>query len=141
MMIGISGKVDRHIVDWYWVAILQPDTAAAPHACANAAVSGVKDDWKLRFGENLVQRIPDAIVREELLNRWMKLEAAYCPRADQTSRFAHGFGAARRVDARKRDCDVGVLLANSTTSSFESRGVPVSVSSTVKMSHAMLRER
>src|SRR6187551_146073 len=100
-------KVHRHIVDWHWVAILQPDTAATPHARADAAVSGVKDDRELRFGKDFVQRIRDAIVREELLNRWMKLETAYRSRADQASRFAHGFGAARRVDAGKRDCDVG----------------------------------
>jgi hypothetical protein len=35
----------------------------------------------------------------------------------------------------------GLASANAMTSSFERRGVPLSVSSTVKMTHAILRER
>ena len=37
-------KIHRDVVDRHRVAVFQPDTTAARHACADAAVAGVKED-------------------------------------------------------------------------------------------------
>jgi hypothetical protein len=102
-------KIHRHVVDRHGVAVLQPNTAAASHPCADAAVPGVKEHGKTRFGKDLVQRIGDAIVREELLNGRMQLQSMDEPRINESARFADAFLSTVRVDTGEGDRDIRVV--------------------------------
>ena len=101
-------EIDRHIVDRHRMAVLQPDAAAASHPGSDSAVSGVKEHRQARFREDLVERIRDAIVGEELLQRRMQLQAANAAAGDEPPRLAHRFGASCRIEADERHRDIGV---------------------------------
>jgi hypothetical protein len=92
------------------VAVLQADTAAAPHAGADPAVPGVEEHRQLRFREHLIQGIRDAIVREELHDGRVQFQPSDLPGRYETARLGDSLLAALRVDAGKRNRDVGVLL-------------------------------
>src|SRR5262245_55627899 len=78
-------KVDSYIVDWHRISVFQTDSATAPHSCPDAAVPGVKDHRKPRLCEHFIERVGDAVVRIELLDRWMKLQPAHGPCSDQAA--------------------------------------------------------
>src|SRR5690606_31707377 len=59
--------------------------------------------------DDLVKRIRHPIVREELLELRMELEALDAEVLDQTPRLAHAVAAARRIDARERNHHVRML--------------------------------
>jgi hypothetical protein len=99
-------EIDGDIIDRHRIAVFQTDPAATGQAGADSAVACVKEDREPRFGEHFIQRIRRAIVREELLQRRMKLEAVDAAGGDQASCFANGLRSARRIDAREGDRDV-----------------------------------
>ena len=103
------GKIHGDVVNQHRVAVLQTDAAAAGHARADAAVSRVKEDRQLRAGKHFVQRIRDAIVWRKTLKRRVEFQSANAARRDEPLRFADALGAARRIDAREGNRDVGVL--------------------------------
>ena len=103
------GKVGRDVVEMDRVRILQPQSAAARHAGADARMTAVKDRRQPMLRDHFVERIRDAVVREEALQRRMKLEAADHTIRDQAARFAHAHLALVRIDARERQHDVAVL--------------------------------
>ncbi len=102
-------KIHSDVIDEHRVAVLQPDAAAAGHTGADAAVPGVEQHGQFCFGEDFVERVRHPIVWRKRLQRRVQLEAANAAARDETLRLAHALGAARRVDAGKRDRDVGVL--------------------------------
>ena len=73
----------------------------------------------------------------------MQLEAADAAGVDQPLGLRDRLGAARRIDAANGDRDVGVLsAANCATCVVGTRtAVPSAVSSTVKTTQPILRER
>src|SRR5690242_19688334 len=99
------GEVDGDIVDWHWVAVLEPNASAATHAGADAAVAGVEQHWQACFGKDLVERVSMSIVGPELLNRWMQFETSDLAGGDKPLRLANRFRATRRIDADKRQGD------------------------------------
>ena len=76
---------------------------------ADAGVAAVKDRRQLVLGDDFVERIGHAIVREKSLQRRMELEAADDAVRDQPARLAHAHLALVRIDARERDHHVAVL--------------------------------
>ena len=69
---------------WFCMADAdEKDAAAAGHAGADSAVPRVEDHRQSRLGEHLVQRVRQAIVGEELLERRVQLQAADGARRDQ----------------------------------------------------------
>ena len=93
---------------------------------------------RLRFGEHLIERIGDAVVGEELLQRRVQLEAADPPGRDQPARFvAPPSGPRVGSTLMNGDHDVGVARRRIPGPRRWSRcGVPVSRSSTVKTTQA-----
>ena len=111
------------------------------HAGADAAVAGVEEDRQLRLGEDFVERVGEAVVGKELLERRMQLQAAHAAGRDEPPGVGHAPAPARRIDADERDRDVGVLGREGEDVSLVRWGRPVSRSSTVKTTHAIWRER
>jgi hypothetical protein len=101
------GEVGGHVVEAHRVRVLEPQPAAAREARANAAVSRVEERRQPGLGDHLVQRIGSAVVREELLEVGMELEAPDAVVVDQAARSLDRVAPAR-VDARERDQHVGV---------------------------------
>ncbi len=64
---GQLREIHRYIVYMHGVAVFQTDAAAARHVRADSAVTGVKEHGQFGFGENLVERVGDRVVGEELL--------------------------------------------------------------------------
>ena len=133
---GHVRKVHGHIVDGHRVAVFQADTAAPGHASADTAVTGVKEDRQPRFGEDFVEGIGDPVVGPGTLNR---RDAASGRAPVATSLFASRTASAPRVGLMltKGSAMSAFCAANSMTASLDRRGVPVNVSSTVKMTHAI----
>ena len=82
-------EVDRDVVDGHRVAVLEAHAAAAGHARADAAVARVEEDRQAGFGKDLVERVRDPVVGEELLQRRVQLEPADDPGIDEPPRLAH----------------------------------------------------
>ena len=61
------------------------------------------------FGEDLVERVGEAVVGEELLDRRVQLEAANAAAGNQPPRLGDRGRAAVRIDADERHRDVGVV--------------------------------
>ncbi len=100
-------KVDRDVVDQHRVAVLEAHAAAAAHARADPAVPGVEQHGQPRRLDDLVERVDPRIVRLELLQRRVQLEAARSG-GDEPLRLRERPRPAHRVDARERDEDVRV---------------------------------
>ena len=116
-------EIHRHVVDRHRVAVLQPDAAAARHAGADAAVAGVKEHGQPGLGEDFVQRVGEAVVRERTAAAADAASARGHALRRPALRFAHRLGAASRVDAREGNGDVRIGLApSSATASFDSCG-------------------
>jgi hypothetical protein len=71
----------------------------------------------------------------------MQLQAADCAGLDEASGLSNRLRPSIRVEAGEGDGDVGILGGELCDDVVESRGTPLSVSSTVNTTQAMLRER
>ena len=102
------GEVHRDVVDVDRVGVLEPDAAAPGQARADARVPGVEERGQPGLLDHLVERVGQAVVREEPLHVGVELEAAHAVVGDQAARLVDAAPPLVRVDARERDQDVGV---------------------------------
>ena len=101
-------EVDGDVVHVHRVGVLQPDAAAARQARADARMPGVEERGQPGLLDHLVERVGQAVVREEALHVGVELEAAHAVLGDQAPRLVDAALPLVRVDARERDQDVGV---------------------------------
>jgi len=101
-------EVDRDVVDVHRVRVLEANAAAAGQPRADARLPRVEERGQPRLFDHLVERVRHAVVREEALGVRVELEAAHAVFVDQTPRLLDTALALVRIDARKRDEDVGV---------------------------------
>ena len=122
-------------------AVLEPDAAAARHAGADPAVAGVEEHRQPRLGEHLVERVGQAVVGDELLQRRVELEPADAAASDEPPRLAYRLLSRVRVQADEGKRDVGVSSREVEDRLVSTCGRPVSCSSTANTTQAMRRLR
>ena len=75
-MIGISGKIDCHIVEVLGIATLEADATASASTLTDRRLASVEQRWKPRRGNHLVDRVLSPIVRGENAGGRMRVETA-----------------------------------------------------------------
>ena len=102
------GEVHGDVVHVHRVGVLEPDTAAAWEARADARLPGVEERRQSGLLDHLVERVRQPVVRKEALHVRVELEAAHAVLCDQAPGLVDAALPLVRVDARERDQDVGI---------------------------------
>jgi hypothetical protein len=96
------------VIDQHRVRVPQLDPPPAGQACSDAGLPGMEHDRQGQLGGRLIQRVAGWVVRHEILQRGVELEAPG-PGGGQIAEAGDGRRAVVRVDGRERDQHVVVV--------------------------------
>ena len=82
------GEINRDVVDQHWLAVFEPDPAAAAHSGAHAGVPGVEDRGQPVLGDHLVDRLGHPVGGVCVLHDPVELETFDPEILDQVARLS-----------------------------------------------------
>jgi hypothetical protein len=102
-------KIDRDIIDQYWLSPFQAQAATAAHTGSHARMASVENRRQAVFGNYFIQWIRNAVRRVAILHDTVKFKSLYAVILNQITRLFCADFALVRIDRSEWDNDIQIV--------------------------------